>query len=458
MKSVFFLVVFVASFLISQSQLVSGPMLGDVQQRTAKIWIEVKPQTKVTCLVWEKGNMNALQKVLLTTTNSYDFETVLINAVGLKYNTTYEYQLFYTVKGPLKPSKADGSFTTRNTWAYRTKVPEVSFLTGSCSYSADTAYDRIYSDMIKLDKLAKPYGGDQSIFTTMANTPADLMLWLGDNWYTREADYNSEWGLHYRASYERSQKILQPLFKAMPQYATWDDHDFGPNDCDKSYIFSNESRNVFKKYWANPTYGDGEKGIYTKFNLGDVDFFLLDDRTWRSNDNMSDSIDGQPNMEKRMFGYQQLEWLKNALIQSQANFKIIVTGSQVLNPVSPFDAFRKFPAEYLEFLEFIKIEKVNGILFFTGDRHHTEIIKVDRPGSYPLHDITVSPLTSGTHTFGGVEKNNPYRVLGIDEKQNFGKVTVTGPLNDRKLNISFLGINGEKLGEWSINAKELRGK
>jgi alkaline phosphatase D len=310
--------------------------------------------------------------------------------------------------------------------------------------------------MISLNKNAPPYGGDYSIFETMGNTPADMMLWLGDNWYTREADYYSEWGLYYRPSHDRQNPQLQKFLKAMPHYAIWDDHDYGPNDGDKSYVLAETSRNVFKKYWSNPGYGDGQKGIYTKLTLADADFFMMDDRTWRSNDNMKDSIEGQPNMEKRMWGYQQMDWLKNALLQSNANFKIIVTGSQTLNPVSPFDCLQSYPAEYQELMAFLNIEKINGVLFLTGDRHHTEVIKLNREGSYPLYDITVSPLTSGTHTFGDAEKNNPYRIIGIDQKQNFAKATITGPLNDRKLRFNFMGVKGENLGEWSVYAQELR--
>ncbi|MFZ1262069.1 MAG: hypothetical protein WAT34_01060, partial [Chitinophagaceae bacterium] len=64
--------------------------------------------------------------------------------------------------------------------------------------------------------------------------------------------------------------------------------------------------------------------------------------------------------------------------------------------------------------------------------------------------------TSGTHSFGGAEKNNPYRVLGIDEKQNYGRFSFSGIRGNRKLTVAFLGVKGEKLGEWSITEKELK--
>ena len=137
---------------------------------------------------------------------------------------------------------------------------------------------------------------------------------------------------------------------------------------------------------------------------GDADIFLTDNRWWRSADLLPDSVNGKPNPEKKMLGDQQMEWLKNSLLYSTATFKIIVVGSQVLNPVSPFDKWRDFPSEYQELMDFLTEQKINGVLFLTGDRHHSEIIKVERPGTYPLYDITVSPLISGTHVFGAAKK------------------------------------------------------
>jgi alkaline phosphatase D len=242
----------------------------------------------------------------------------------------------------------------------------------------------------------------------------------------------------------------------MPHYAIWDDHDYGPNDIGSTYILKEESKKVFDAYFCNPSSGENGQGTYTMNSYGDADIFMTDDRWWRSPDRLKDSIDGKPNPDKIMFGKQQMTWLKNALLHSNASFKIIAVGSQVLNPVSNTDKFLNCPIEYEELMNFIKEYKINGVLFLTGDRHHSEIIKVERPGHYPLYDITVSPLTSGTHKFGGPEKNNPYRILGIDEKQNYGKITVTGKRNERKLAVEFLGTKGEKLGEWSIMESELK--
>jgi alkaline phosphatase D len=444
MKRTFFLTLFLGVLLHihSQPRVISGPMLGPVELRDAKLWVEVSPEVKTLSVQLNKKGEAKSRMIPYKGVLGNDFNPVTFTIGGLDFNTTYEYRVL--VNG--KVTTAHGSFTTKDLWQWRKPAPDFSFLTGSCSYFNEPVYDRP----------GTPYGKDSSIFETMAKERAAFMLWLGDAWYTREVDYYSSWGLWYRASHDRATKILQPFLKAMPHFGIWDDHDFGPNDIGKSYVLKEESRKVFTNYFCNPSAGENEQGIYTMMSWGDADVFMLDSRWWRSSDYTPDSIQGKPNPSKRMLGEQQMEWLKHSLLYSSAPFKIIAVGSQVLNPVSPYDKWRDFPAEYKEFMNFLEDHRINGVLFLTGDRHHSEIIKVDRPGTYSLYDITVSPLTSGTHKFGDAEKNNPFRIFGLDEKQNYGKFTLSGNRGERRLTVEFLGVKGEKLGEWSVNEKELR--
>jgi alkaline phosphatase D len=426
----------------SQAKVISGPMLGPVELRDAKVWVEVSPDTKTVALQYNKKGASFQKTILYKGVLGNDYNPVQFSIGGLDFNTTYEYRILLNGKA----SGKSGQFVTKDLWQWRKPVPDFSFLTGSCSFVNEPAFDRP----------GKPYGGDSSIFESMTKEKAAFMLWLGDAWYTREVDFFSEWGLWYRASHDRAAPVLQPFLKAMPHFAIWDDHDYGPNDIGKQYILKETSRKVFNSYFCNPSSGENGQGIYTMTSWGDADIFLTDDRWWRSSDRTRDSVNGKPNPAKRLLGEQQMEWLRNSLLYSRAPFKIIVVGSQVLNPVSPFDTWKKFPAEYNEFMDFLKEYDIEGVLFLTGDRHHSEIIKVERPGTYPLYDITVSPLTSGTHVFGPKELNNPYRVVGIAQKQNYGKFSFSGTRGNRKLVVEYLGIKGEKLGEWSVMENDLK--
>ena len=263
--------------------------------------------------------------------------------------------------------------------------------------------------------------------------------------------------MNYRVSLDRSREILQPLMAAMPQYHIWDDHDYGPNNAGKSFILKEDSRRIFMNYTLNPSYGMDGKGIYTKISYSDVDIFLTDNRYFRSEQKFPDSINGKPDPAKTYFGAEQMDWLKNALLASRATFKIIATGGQVLNPFSSFDCMRFFSYEYNELLDFLKQTKISGVIFLSGDRHHSEVIKLDRPGTYPLYDITVSPFTAGISTVRGDEENNPAREPGtLVQLHNFGNISITGEPKKRKLHIDFIGLKGEKLSAWEVTESALQ--
>src|SRR5436190_8448610 len=317
--SLLFALILISILPFAQPRVISGPMLGPVELRDAKVWVEVSPEVKTVSLQFYKKGITANSKTILYKGElGNEFNPIQFTIGGLDFNTSYEYKIL--ING--KPSDKGGEFTTKDLWKWPKDAPDFSFLTGSCAYFNEPIYDRP----------GKPYGLDSSIFESMAKEKAAFMLWLGDNWYTREVDFYSEWGLWYRAQHDRAQAVLQNFLKVMPHFSTWDDHDYGPNDIGKNYILKDVSGDVFMKYFCNPSYGENGQGIYTMTSWSDVDVFITDDRWFRSADLMNDSVNGKPNPDKRMLGVQQMEWLKNSLLYSTATFKIIAIGTQVLNP------------------------------------------------------------------------------------------------------------------------------
>ena len=451
MKKLFFylplILICLPSFIHAQkNKLVSGPWAGNVELRTAMIWLEVSADVKkVTVEYYPTTDLSAKKRVTHKGELGKSFNPIKMELNDLEFGTTYQYAI--VIDGKKFELPFDTRFTTKDLWQFRKPAPDFSFLTGSCAYFNEAKFDRP----------GKSYGGDSSIFETMAKTPADFNLWLGDNWYYREVDYSSVWGLKYRASHDRAIPILQKFMASMPQYAIWDDHDFGPNDAGRNYIFKNESRAIFNDYWLNPTSGENKEGIYTMMNYGDVDFFLLDDRFFRSDVNMADTINNIVNEDKAYFGKLQLNWLKNSLLFSKATFKIVVTGNQVLNPINNYECLTHYPTEYNDLIGFLSNQKINGVVFLTGDRHHSEVIEMQRANDYPLYDITISPLTSGVGKVSGKELDNPFRVANtLIEAQNFGKISFFGSKGNRTMKVDFIGKNGEQLGNWIVEENTLK--
>jgi len=130
-----------------------------------------------------------------------------------------------------------------------------------------------------------------------------------------------------------------------------------------------------------------------------------------------------------------------------------------LNPASPFDCLQDYPVEFEELMAFLDAENISGVVFLTGDRHHSEVIKYARKDKYPLFDITSSPLTSGIGRVFGTEKDNPARIANtLVEAQNYTRITISGKTGERIMKVEFVSIKGEVMGTWSISEKELKNK
>ena len=375
------------------------------------------------------------QTVAVDLSRATDF-TEAVAIAGLEPGGKYSYSVRSRSGGVV----ARGSFRTQALWQWRTEPPTVRIATGSCAYLNDFRFDRP----------GKPYGGGEEIFDSIAAASPDLMLWLGDNIYLRESEYTSREGINRRYRYYRSHPSLAKLWTAAPQVAIWDDHDFGPDNSDFSYSGSGWSREMFLRYWPTP-YSPPADGVYGKLLQGDVDIFMLDGRTHR----MSDRWPEGP--EKTMYGARQMTWLKTALLYSRAPFKLIAGGSQFFNRVSRAESWANYPTEQQDFLRFLERQKIPGVVFLSGDRHFATHLRLQRPGLYPLNEITTSPLTSGrSSSLNDAERNNPDLVPGslLDER-NFALITVTGPREQRALSLEIRDTRGNKKWEWTATAAEL---
>ena len=231
----------------------------------------------------------------------------------------------------------------------------------------------------------KPYGGNYEIFESIYEKQPDMMLWLGDNTYYRENEFESREGMLSRWTHDRQTPELGPLFANSINYATWDDHDYGPNNIGRNYWLKGDATEVFQLMWGNPSAGLPEvPGIFTYVNWGDVNIYMLDNRTYLT---PSESKPELFNQTKALLGNEQMDWLINHLswVQSQsatdrksypARFNLIVIGSQILADSSNPDNYRNYPEEWQYLMDRIVAEEIKGGVFLTSDVHFGEVNQI----------------------------------------------------------------------------------
>ncbi|MBL8524588.1 MAG: alkaline phosphatase family protein [Betaproteobacteria bacterium] len=424
------------------AELRAGPMAGASYMRGAKLWLQASGPSKAVVEYWD---VQQPKKILATPPLPLKADEDFVGHFaigGLEPGNTYGYRV--KLDGKLQDVKQSLIFRTQTLWQWRTDAPDWKLALGSCAYTNEVAYDRP----------GVPYGGPPSamaIYDSIARQKPDAMLWTGDVIYYRETDWDSLWGMRYRWRHDRAAAELQSLLRTGHHFAIWDDHDYGPNDSTGAFVRKGDSLALFKRYFANPDYGLPETpGVFGNFTFNDAEIFLTDNRYYRDSDWLQDA-------DRAMLGAAQLRWLKNSLVASTAPIKLVVMGSQVTNDLNRRESWHMFPRERDDFLKFLIDHKINGVMLLTGDRHFTELLKTERPGSYPLYELTCSPLTSGVGSDAKAEAANVQIVPGtFVAERNFCTIEFSGPRRQRKLTMKSFSTEGKQLWEKQIALSELR--
>jgi alkaline phosphatase D len=432
--TIFFLTLLCTCGRAQKELLQSGPMLGYCEQMEVMIWA----QTKVPALVKveytdDAGRTLTTNEVKTTRATAY---TAKLIADEVQPGKHYTYRLF--IDGKAVALNYPTEFTAQEIWRWRKDPPTFRVALGSCTYVNEPEFDRP----------GDGYGSEYEIFTSIDEKNPDLMIHLGDNMYLREPDWYTKTGYHHRYTHTRSVPEMQPLLARTHHYATWDDHDYGPNDSDRTWIRKELAKETFDAFWGNLTSGlpantaeSGFSGITSTFRYNDTDFFLLDNRSFRTPN------DQERKDNKTVLGKAQLEWLIESLVFSDSPWKMVCVGGQVLNTSKSGETYVNLaPREQEYLLRRITEENISGVVFLTGDRHHTELSERKLDNGKMVYDVTISSLTAGTGS--SRSEVNKHRVDGtLAIEHNFGVLTFSGPLKERKLRVDVYDTEGA--GIWS---------
>ncbi len=469
------------AFPVWPAQITAGPMLGHITARTAHIWLQGDGPGTIQIEYWPVQDPQQRQIAPAQALDARTDYSLHMELTGLKPETCYGYAVH------LDDARADLGeglvFTT---------PPMRSAQTPPANFTVYLGADAWLGDPDEEDA-ASPVADDYGLLTALtrairANPRPNFMIWLGDNVNFRAADYDSPWGMNARYRQSRSLVALRPLLRATNHYAVWDDHDYGPAAGNRGFVFKNDSLALFRRYWANPSYGLEElPGIFSRFGYQDADFFLLDDRYYRASDHTVEPsqdinwvrefkewalgsnqltrllgrryLGGGPawlGENKTLFGAAQLDWLKQSLLNSPATFKVVVSGNPLFNDGNSGEGWQHFPGEREAFVEWLSLQKIPGLVFLSGGHQHTELIKRERKKNYPLYELSCSPLTASAN-LADAEQDNPQRLAGtLVTQRNYCSVDVVGPLGGRQLLLRAFNTDGKQLWVRQIEASELR--
>lgn len=196
------------------------------------------------------------------------------------------------------------------------------------------------------------------------------------------------------------------------QYLVWDDHEI-TDDSTLYWKYLNEpdlieaGQSVF--FDLIPVPEKSSTGISNKywnsFKWGDTaEIFTLDVRSERIYE-----FDDKNERSKclQYIGPEQMNWLKKALSESSAHFKIIlnsvpITAMPAVWPMS-IDRWDGFPAQREELLGHIVDNGIENVWFLSGDFHTGSVAKITSSGDFShIREINLGP---GGNTF-------PYPFLG----------------------------------------------
>ncbi len=384
----FHMLVFCASFLTATTyaaetlEISHGPMLGAVSENAAAIWIRTTIPGDVT-ITLSKITPPSEQLTQRLKTAAKSDNTCIARFDNLKQNTQYRY---VALAGE---SRSEGNLTTLG--------PSLKNKTIRMVYG--------YGYKPSQDKM-KP---GTSIFMEMASRKPDLVLFLGDFPYTlagrKEEVRNGNKEL-------RGIVGFRELTASTPTYGIYDDHDFGPNDCDGTHEHADEALAVFKEYWPNPSYGlPDDKGIYCSFVVGDVEFFMLDGRY------------PARKSEKTMLGKIQFDWLCNGLENSKSRYKVLVSGTPFGRVKNDCWAGKYYVGERSKLFTFIFENGITGVIGISGDIHRSDIYKLPIGDNRFFYDFTAGALSRGhrrpprrmpaamIHSYGKANDNNMFGEL-----------------------------------------------
>lgn len=393
-----------------------GPMVGHVSTNTANIWYRPAEYGEYTAqLIANRKTITAH-----ATSRAEEDGCVVFTFEGLEPATRYAYRI------------QDAGGTDRAGDTYHLDTPpdpttktKVCLAFGSCAHS-------------------KPL----KLWSQMADRGAQGLVLLGDTPYIDSTKLAVARGKH--RDFLRVPELAN-LIHTTPTWGTWDDHDFGKNDSDGTLPGKGNARQAFVEYRANAEYGHAGEGIYTKFRYGPVEVFVLDTR-WFARTEPSPFDPSKPTL----LGAEQWKWLKAALLESTAPFKLITCGMIWDDKEnSESDDWGTYSHERNALFQFLGDNKISGAVLIGGDIHCSRLLqyKTEEQVGYPIRQFIVSPIHDST--IPSLNVAHPDLVRGEAVPHVWMRLEVDSTVQPPTLHAEWVQMDGQEMWDITLTEDEL---
>ncbi len=257
----------------------------------------------------------------------------------------------------------------------------------------------------------------------------DIWIWGGDNIYCDTEDMDV---LKKCYATQKSKPTYQNFINTIEIQGVWDDHDYGMNDGGKEYPKKDASQDLFLNFLDVPDNDirrERKGTYYTKIyeiEKYTIKIILLDTRYFRTalTEDTETRKRYKPNIYGKgtMLGEAQWKWLNDELIDSEADFNVIVSSIQFFSNKHGFEAWgTTMPHEVEKMENLIITSQAKNVMILSGDRHISEVSQKEiGDKNFPLVDFTSSGLTHSYSRFSGEE--NPFRVSEVVFQKSYGLV------------------------------------
>lgn len=283
-----------------------------------------------------------------------------------------------------------------------------------------------------------------AMWKAVADAKPDLMLLVGDNVYAQINDGRFPSPLNEQALWTRYVETFQVLdfYRAprlIPTLVTWDDHDYGMKDGDRTNPHQAAAKKVLTAFFPQtpqqtiPEFSAGP-GVSSKFDAFGYRFLLLDDRSFRTPKGMR---------PQSHFGDEQERWIFNNVASSQHPVWLI-SGDQWFGGYHRFESFEgSHPEAFKSFVASLKNSR-RPVMLISGDRHLSEVMKIEKEKfGYETYEFTSSSLHSRPHPSNWATVPNPRQLMGVDMKHTFTQFDLKPTIGRKPVVIRGAAIGAE---------------